>query len=364
LAVTLAVTFTFNCEKAAAQNVTAMEIGGVTIKPKAATLPAIQNPGAKGDITTTFKFHPQQISTTNLTKDIKLGRIDPANPITRVYTMPELHGTRGSVTYNNSFNIIGDGKTQIFFATLAEPEITPGVNKDDPTAKVSIESTSKDPFTFSSTNPEANFEFAPQGFDNSFSLLKGTAFPSMFAPSLGSPGAIVDETSMVFMGRIAPGVISDPDAFWSGVAGNVDLFSLTLTSDLNHDVTPVLSFGRSTSQFTLDYKNQAGIDFNPFDPSDPTVNSIKTAIASAFNKEGALDTDLTNLFTVGFVPISTSEFTLGSQADLTLTAAEVPIPEPATWLLLGSFLAGLAGAARRYRSCDLRVAGDLGQGCT
>jgi hypothetical protein len=246
---------------------------------------------------------------------------------------------------------VGDGKPEVTFITRAEPQITPGVNKDDPTATVSIESTSKDPFTFSNTNPEATFEFAPQGFDNSFSLLKGTAFPSVFAPSLGLFGAVTDETSMVFTGRVAPGVVTDPDAFWSSAAsGSVDLFTLTLTSDLNHDVTPVLSFGHNTSQFTLDYKNQAGINFDPFDPLDPTLSSIEATIASAFNPEGMLDKDLTNLFTVGFIPASISEFTLGSQSGLTLTAAEVPIPEPSTWLLLGAGLAGFAGVAGIRRS--------------
>jgi hypothetical protein len=157
---------------------------------------------------------------------------------------------------------------------------------------------------------------------------------------------------MVFTGRVAPGVITDPDTFWStGVTGAVDLFSLTLTSDLNHDITALLSFGRSTSQFTLDYKDQAGSSFDPFDPFNNTVRSIEATIASAFNSAGALDTDLINLFTVGFVPTSASEFTLGSQDALTLTAAEVSVPEPSSWLLLAAGVIGFAGVSRgRCRS--------------
>jgi hypothetical protein len=97
LTVVLGVTLSLYSEKGEAQNVTAQENGGVTIKPKAATLPGIKGPTTKGKITTTFKFHPEQTANTDLSKNVNQARVDPANPIIRVYTFTETHGTTGRV---------------------------------------------------------------------------------------------------------------------------------------------------------------------------------------------------------------------------------------------------------------------------
>src|SRR5262249_26318075 len=137
--------------------------------------------------------------------------------------------------------------------------------------------------TFSNSNPNSQFDFPSGGLNDSFSLFRGTSFPNVFAPDLDTFGAIAAETSMTFKGRVAPGVIVNPDTFWSdGLVGAVDLFTLSLTSDSSHKVSAVLSFGSATSNFTLDYANNAGTSFNPFDPTDPTLGSIKASIMSAF----------------------------------------------------------------------------------
>jgi hypothetical protein len=192
---------------------------------------------------------------------------------------------------------------------------------------------------FSDTNSSSQFGYIKSGLNYTFSLHPGTLFSS----ALGG--------SMAFSARVAPGVVNDPDVFWGGKpSGSVDLFNLTISSGPSRDITPVLKFGSSTAGFALDYRDSSG---NPIAPSNPaSVAGIESQIKSAF-VGGALTTDLTDLFTVGFVPSgSVSEYTLGKQDSSMLPAVEplsVPEPAPLTLTALGA-LAYAAVASRRRRN--------------
>jgi hypothetical protein len=187
-----------------------------------------------------------------------------------------------------------------------------------------------------------------------FSLKAGTSFPEVFAPDNHSFGAVADKTSMTFRARVAPGAIADPSSFWpDGAAppGAIDLYTLVLTSDINHVVHAQLSFGAGTSNFGLDYTDALGM---PIDPNNPAqIQAIEAEIAGSFSG-GNLTTDLNNLFTVGFVPATTGanpiqEFTAGSDNTLFLTANELPAPEPGSLTLLCIGALGLVIHARRAR---------------
>lgn len=335
--------------------VEALEDGKKVAPKQGVALPEKPFPpeNAMGRAGTFFAFHPGEPVATVFSKNVKTNVVNPS-PFTHNYSENEIHGTTGKATYDIGLaGVIENGVQKFVTRGSVTGEITPGMNKGE---KVLITAQVRDPFTFSDSNSSAQFDFAPGGLDYSFSLLRGTAFPAIFAPNLDSFGALAAETMMVFTGRVAPGVNADPVAFWSdGLSGAIDLYTLTLTSDSNHHITPVLSFARGTSQFTLDYKNQSGVSFDPFDPVDMTVNLIEALIASAFAPDGTLGIDLSDLFTVGFVPTGPTEFTLGGQDLLVLGAAEVQLPEPGMPVLVATSI--LALLVCRWRRKDFCVTG-------
>ena len=193
--------------------------------------------------------------------------------------------------------------------------------------KVSITAEVLDPLSFSDTDANATFEFTPaaDGLDYSLSLLAGTEFPEVFSPDGIEFGALASGTSLTYVGRLAPAVVSDPTMFWdSSPLGGIDLYRLVLTADNNHNVTAKLTFGAGTSYFALDYKNHLGQSINPFTDLG-SVKAIEQHIASQF-VEGVLTTDLTDVLTVGFIPRAATEFTFGRMTSTTLSGVEAPAP--------------------------------------
>jgi hypothetical protein len=188
---------------------------------------------------------------------------------------------------------------------------------------------------FSDTSLEAQFAYESAGLDIAFSLNQGTAFPALFAAAPGDFGAVAEDTYMSMIFRVAPGVVSDPELFWSGsLSGAVDLFQLDLVSDAFHNVDATLTLGTSTADFALDSSGVAGAE---------------AAIEAAFTGNGGtLLADLEDLFTVGFVPdAGVDEYTVGMQRNLKVAAWEVP--EPSSWAIAITGLApfGLARLGRR-----------------
>jgi len=114
------------------------------------------------------------------------------------------------------------------------------------------------------------------------------------------------------------------------------LLELILTSDVNHVVNAQLSFGTSTSAFTLNFSGTAaGIE-----------NTIEAGFAN-----GSLSGDLNDLLTVGFVPsTSVQAYTFGTRTTLDVGSIEV-VPEPGT----RTFLLGGLGAMLFISKFALRV---------
>jgi hypothetical protein len=171
----------------------------------------------------------------------------------------------------------------------------------------------------------------------------------VLAPDLQSFGALPAGTSMVFNARVAPGILtSGSTLFGANVTGAIDLYTLILTTDIHHAVQAALTFGSSTSAFTLDFLNNNGQVFDPTNPA--SVAALQAFISNSFSN-GVLNADLNNAFTVGFVPSNgTSEFSLGYQQIYNLAGVETQVPEPSSWLLFATGLGALArGRAGRKR---------------
>lgn len=324
------------------------------LRPKTTTidLPSMIYSGrGEGKASTTFNFHPI-IGPVETPYQKRLSRsgnphINPSS-FTHTYPEDEIHGTTGEATYTFKARKVIDtvGGRQVTKYTLdtkVKGHIDPGQRERD---TVSIDATVRDPFTFSNADPNATFQYVDSGMDYSFSLAAGTAFPRLFSDGLDTPGAIADQTALVFRGRLAANYTPDPDAFWSqGLSNAIDLYTLTITSDEFHGITANLLFGSNNSDFTLDFKNHLGLPFDPSNPAD--VASLEQSIENAF-MQGQVLTDLEDLFTVGFTPAShLSAYTLGGSQSVRLTALETPVPEPASLIALLSGLAGLT--ARRKR---------------
>jgi hypothetical protein len=150
----------------------------------------------------------------------------------------------------------------------------------------------------------------------------------------GDGGAIAENTLVSLTVRVAPGAISDPDLFWSsGLAGAIDLYTLTLQSDPLFNVDAGLVLGTSTADFLLNTSGTAAAEA-----------TIENAFAG---NQGTLLADLMDIFAVGFEPqAGVSEYTVGFSRDMNVAAWE-PVPEPAALCLLAS--GGLAVAAWRGR---------------
>jgi hypothetical protein len=303
--------------------------------------------GAKGSVRTHFEFH--------LPKDIPLNPNDPDTFNKTIgttvkkshdYGDDEQHKTKGKADYE--FQITKNNSTSVKMKGTVTGTIEPGNAK--PPQTVSMSGTLQDPFVFSDSDPDANFGFMPGGLDYSFSLLSGTSFPQLFTDDLESQGAFAAGTSMTFRGRLAPGAIPDPDLFWNSNLNLFDLYSLFLTSDNAHNVRAQLVFGLSGSPFfDLQFLNSMGL---PFDPASPgALDAIENAIAAAFSG-GALLADLSDLFTVRFIPRSgVTTFTVGSEDSVSLAGPEPStVPEPSTLTLysLGALALGV-GRLRKSR---------------
>ena len=321
---------------------------GIAGKP-AATLGPLAITSAQGKAKTFFLFHPSDHQITPFQKNLQTQRVSP-NPITHHYLSQEEHQTTGSVTYDVRVNKVTIGTADTYNTTASvSATINPGENEQRPS--VNITADIEDPFTFGNQR-DANFPFVSEGIDLSLSLGAATAFPDIFSPDGLLPGAIAGNTHMSLSGRVASGVVSDPDAFWDpSLAGAVDLYTLDLMSDASHVVTATLTFASNTADFTLDFLNHLG---SPFDPTNSSeVGLIEDFIAGAF-VNGRLVSDLTTLFTVGFVPQASGvAYTLGRRDHVYLTAIEV-VPEPATAALL---LVALAAVAAVRRPVPVRTTG-------
>jgi hypothetical protein len=141
---------------------------------------------------------------------------------------------------------------------------------------------------------------------------------------------------MIFRARVLAGVEPDPSVFWSdGLSGAVDLVTLVLTSDVNHNIDATLTLGMSTPEFLLTFSG---------------TGNAESAIETSFvGTGGVLPVDLDDLFSAGFVPsASVSEFTVGLETSLAITANEVP--EPVSMLLFGSGLAAMLAWKRRRQA--------------
>jgi hypothetical protein len=300
--------------------------GGIDLIPEPSLLVR-----AKGRFQTRFDFHPVETRpAAEITKNFKTGAVSPAS-VTDVYTLKEDHGTKGSATHKLSIGQIEvkkDGKLvkvpQLKDNVVAS--ITPG--RTEKAGAVSVSALFVDPFVFSDTSSDASFPFVSGGLDVRLSL-SGGAFPALFAPDAVSPGALAAGTGSSLRVRLVPGVVTDVDAFWSpGAPGAIDLFTLTLTSDAEQNVTALLVLGASDDRFTLDF-------------SDPA--SAKLAIEEAY-VDGKLTEELEDVFVAGFVPRGgVSEFTLGISQDVRLAGNEL-VPEPWPFWLFGVGLVGVAAA--------------------
>lgn len=314
-----------------AENGTAVNGKAVALKPHTVA-------AAKGVYTAIFDFHPAQTIDIPLTKNLKTFVINP-NPVTLNYSLEEKHGTTGKAVFDSTITQIqvANQANALLLNTTVTPTIAPGNNNN---MQVAIHAFAKDPLTFSTSDPSATFDFASDGIDTAFSLKAGTAFPS---------GPLAAMTSMTFQDRVSPGVVSDPDAFFSsGLTGAIDLYTVTLTSDANGNISSALSFGASSSDFTLDFRDAAGNIFDPTSPAD--LAHLNAIITGAFSN-GTLSSDL-DLFTVGFVPRTTganpiSEFSTGGATTVNLGALETATPEPSSWVCLAGCLSGGAFCLRR-----------------
>jgi len=285
---------------------------------------------------TAFAFHPAAITAGRPLQKNMLTRVVSPAEITHTYPGGETHGTTGSATHRLTIQEVQadiPGRDPIAVPLLRDTvssTLTPGQNE---LQKVGILARLQDPIVFSDSSPDANFAFESSGLDVSFSLFDGTAFPSQFATSPGQFGAVAEDTFARLRFRVAPGVVADPELFWSdGLAGAIDLFTVMIQSDAFFNVTATLILGSSTSEFVLDSSG---------------IASAEAAIESAF-VGGVLQGDLADLFSVGFVPhASLDHYTVGLASDLSLMAWEtVPEPNTGALVLAGCVLLG----ARQCRS--------------
>jgi hypothetical protein len=282
---------------------------------------------------TVFKFHPLKTATSTFTTQAggtgdEVQHIYPSNE--------EDHHTSGNAVHYLNYTLNRNGKG--FF--VKDRIIANIVSGDKRGQQVSIQGVLSDPFTFSDGGLNSDFAFVPEGLDYSFSLFSGTSFPDNFVTDPNEPGALTLGTSMVFKGRLAPGVASDTASFWGDLpSGGIDLYTLTLTPDVLDNIDAVLVFGKTNGDFVLDFRNSVGQSFDPNDPF--AMNQITSLINSSFSG-GTLNTDLNDLFTVGFVPTSNVvSFTLGGQDENNLSGTEVgSVPEPSSlfFLVIGSLL--------------------------
>jgi hypothetical protein len=294
----------------------------VNLQPR--VLPDDKKP--KGTAITTFAFHPERKVTNTFTKDFVLETVQP-NPFTHTYPGTETHKTTGTARYNLKLQKAENGF--VLSGTLTGT-IRPGVSK--PPMPVSISATASDPMTFSDVNSDAHFFVPEGGLEYSFSLASGTAFP-VFSQDL-APGG----TGMLFQARIAPGLIAEPGAFWDSPSGLIDLFTLSLVSDAAHNITAELSFGAGNSNFTLDFRTQSDVIFDPNDAV--AVDLIEAAIAGAFSPDGQMHANFNDIFKIGIAPSSSlTAFTLGRQTTITMAGIEIPERGSTFYLFAASLLA-------------------------
>ncbi|HKA45209.1 MAG TPA: hypothetical protein VKF40_24705 [Burkholderiales bacterium] len=288
----------------------------------------VRNPAAKGQVQAAFVFHPDDAQpAVDITKNVETKIVSP-NPLNFTYSKSELHGTTGTI--KSTMDILGPtvvivkpgGPTVKSGYTLRNQvrgTITPGKGEN---LKVTEAIGVKDPFSFSDSGSGATFGYKASGIDIPFSLLKDTAFPDLFSPDGILPGAVAADTSLTIQARVVPGVIDDPASFWSSPAGALNLFTLTITSDIHHVITALLTLGSSTPSFSVLLS----------DTSD--IASAEDAIEGAFIN-GVVTSDLNTPFTVSFIPSGdVTAYTLGFRTDAALGAVETPISEPASILLL------------------------------
>jgi hypothetical protein len=304
---------------------------GATLVPKdgLALLPT-EIPGAKGSFYTKFVFNPTQEFETNLTKNFNTNKVSPASQ-TDVYTLMDANGTTGEAEHSLKIQTVkvpvGPKEVETKLLTdFIKGTIAPG---NAPPGKASIMAATNDPIGFSDTSSNAAFYYKSSGLEVPLSLGSGTAFPQLWADPTDpfSPGADADDTSMSVTVRIAPGVISDPATFWGATppTGAVNLYTLTLTSDENYDVTATITPGASDADFTLDLGD---------------VGAAESTIETAFDgTHGILETDLNYVFDAGFVPNpALTAYTVGVQVEEAMTVNLVAVPEPdsAALLLVGA----------------------------
>lgn len=328
----------------------------------------------KGKVTTIFDFHPRETHPTPVAKNVETKVFSP-DPVSHNYVGTEDHRTTGSFIHDLDLRLDRvNNKDKWFVVDSMKATIVPG---EDSGRKVKIEGRLDDPFVFSDTDLNAPFMFVPEGLDHSLSLSAGTRFPAMFASDAESFGAIASETAMIFRARVAPGVVSEPDDFWSSPSDFIDLYTVTITpdpSDPNGHVQVEIDFGASTPDFALEFRDMLGM---PFDPEDPLeVDAVEAIIETSFF-DGVLLSDLDDIFTVGFDPddslSSAGGFTHGASAEAILTANEVPgdcialnVPQlvggnPAT--LSGSGLPGQTIIVNYALASGGSVFGQTGQFC-
>lgn len=307
---------------------------------------------AKGTVTTVFKFHPEQTTNDEFTKFCGKGKEGVDKPKLRhVYADEETHGTSGAVDYNVSLSVvskpdpknIGKKIDTLTARVSAYGEIIPGSKDAKGAGAVSIDGSFADPFLFSDDNDQANYHSFEQGMDTSLELGTDTFFPT----NLGPDGSWANGAQMSWRARVAPGLTSEPAAFWSdGAEGAIDLYSLLLTIDPDHQVHADLSFGSSNSFFDVDVHD---VDGNLVSPGDlpAFTEAMESLIAGSF-ANGALTVPLSDLFSAGFVPTTAAEgdYTLGNSGSQTWNGAE-PVPGPAALAIAATSM--VFGGVRRRR---------------
>lgn len=293
---------------------------------------------AMGGATTTFNFHPKEQVFTLFQKNFTgNGTVNP-NPFTVNYPVSEDHNTTGNAVYNLTLTSFRDeDKLKAWLlGGKVTGNITPG--RSIPPKPVSISADVSDPIGFSS-NPNAPFDFYSEGLKYSFSLLAGTSFDT---------GASANLDRMTFTAQVTPSFTPDDGMLGSdSLSGTVDLFNLQITPSGTKEVQSSLTFTASSPDFTLTFYDQNGNAFNPTDPS--SINMIEQSIDSAFINR-AISTSFNNIFTVGFIPTSTTtEYTFSYTQNATVNAVETP--EPAS---LALFSLGLAGMFLASTTASLR----------
>jgi hypothetical protein len=314
---------------------------GATLVPRNGqlVLEALDNPDVVAAAVTVFDFHPPRTRPNFLTKNFNTGQVPHQVQLDHDYAATdELHRTSGNARHYLEINYrsLPNPKPNLppvevpFLRDSVTARLQPGFAEDR--SSVSIKAALRDPIAFSDTSPDAAFAFSDEGLNIPFSLGSVTAFPDVFAASPGDEGAIAEDTSFTMRVRVAPGVYSDPDAFWAdGLAGAIDLFSVTLQSDALFNVDATLVVGTSTADFLIDSGG---------------IATAEATLENAFaGNQGRLLADLMDVFWVGFQPqAGVSEYTVGYARDADVAGWE-PVPEPSGLLLLA--VGALTAAAWR-----------------